>query len=293
MASPNDKDKPESGATEGKSRGVAEYLSENRKKRKSYVLLALGKSIPPDLAAGMEGFIRSQYKGMAIAQPKSPADLTKQLGRQVVLLIYDDEFTTLEDGLKLISDMKRRKGASPVPVLFLTRQPEALIESYNKLLLPFHEADEYLNLTRATPAHVYSKIKIGMVNKNRRRSRRYKIDMSIKFMSLVKDEWVNANLIDLSMHGAMLKADESRIFRPGEQIKIEVPIADYLPPDQGDYLKLSAKVRRVFISGNSAGLSFEHLSERQSTSLTKLLTEIVNGQQARRATLARAKATRG
>lgn len=292
MASTNDK--PEAGAAgEAKTRGVADYLSENRKKRKSYVLLALGKSVPADLGAGMESFIRAQYKNMAIAQPKTPADLIKQLGRQVVLLIYDDEFASLDDGLKLISDMKRRKSAQMVPVLFLTRQPENLIEAYNRLLLPFHEMDEYLNLTRATPAHVYSKIKLGMVNKNRRRSRRYKIDMPIKFMSLVKDEWVNANLIDLSMHGAMLRADESRIFRAGEQIKIEVPVSDYLSSEQGDYLKLSAKVRRVFISGNSAGLSFEHLSDRQTTSLTKLLTEIVNGQQARRATLARSKAPRG
>jgi hypothetical protein len=231
----------------------------------------------------MESFIRSQYKTVAIGKPTTPAELVKQLGRQVVLLIYDDEFTKLNEGLTLIGDMKKRKSSEVVPVLFLTRQPDELISHYNKLLLPFHEADEYLNVSRATPAHLFSKIKLGLVNKNHRRSRRYKIDMSIKFMNLIKEEWVNAQLVDLSLHGAMLRADDKRIFRPGEQIKIEVPTAEFLPSDEGDYLKLSAKVRRVFISGNSAGLSFEHLSERQMTALTKLLTEIANGQQARRA----------
>src|SRR5690606_26048230 len=104
MASPNEK--PESG--EGKARGVADYLSENRKKRKIYVILALGKSVPPDLVAGMETFIRSHHKNIAIAHPKTPTELLKQLGRQVVLLIYDDEFTELKEGLTLIGDMKKR-----------------------------------------------------------------------------------------------------------------------------------------------------------------------------------------
>jgi len=60
----------------------------------------------------------------------------------------------------------------------------------------------------------------------------------------------------------------------------------------GDYLKLTAKVRRVFIIGDLAGISFEHLSEAKILALTEYLISMVAGQAAQRAMAKRASALR-
>src|SRR5438034_143710 len=80
---------------------VADYLSAPRKKRKSYVLMAFGRGAQQDLSAGIEHFIRANFKGVAIAAPKSPEELFKNFSRQIVLLIFDDEFTDLKTGLEM------------------------------------------------------------------------------------------------------------------------------------------------------------------------------------------------
>jgi hypothetical protein len=69
-------------------------------------------------------------------------------------------------------------------------------------------------------------------------------------------------------------------------------VLDYLPSSKGDFLKLSAKVRRVFIGGTQAGISFEHLSEQQILQLTQFLTDMVNDQMARKAAATKSRSPR-
>lgn len=254
---------------------VADYLAAPRKKRKSYVLLALGKSTNMELSAGIEHYLRTNFKGVALSAPKSPEELFKNFSRQIVLLIFDDEFMDLNQGLEMIAELKRRKNSAQVPVLFLTRQHDKLVEAYNKILAPFHESDDYINHSRAEPNLVYSKIRFGLLNNNRRKSRRYKIDLELKYFLLTDDQLHQARLVDLSVHGGLLKSD-GRIFKLGDQLKLHIPISDVLPISEGDYLKISAKVQRVFIDGTQAGISFEHVSEKQLLTLTRYLTEYVN-----------------
>jgi DNA-binding response OmpR family regulator len=271
---------------------VADYLAAPRKKRKSYVLMALGKGANLDLSAGMEHYLRTNFKGVAISAPRTPEELFKTFSRQIVLLIFDDEFMDLDQGLAMIAEMKRKKSAAPVPVLFLTRQPDRLIQSYNKNLAAFHEADDYINHARAEPAHVFSKIRLSLTNTSRRRSRRYKIDMPLNYYLLSDDKTHPAHLIDLSVHGGLLKADDGKIFRLGDQLKLNIPVTEILPKHEGDFLKISAKVQRVFIDGTQAGISFEHVSDKQLFTLTKFLTEYVNDQIARRALVQKTRAAR-
>ncbi len=271
---------------------VADYLAAPRKKRKSYVLMALGRSAGPDLSGGIEHYLRTNFKGVAVAAPKTPAELFKNFARQIVLLIFDDEFMDLDEGLAMIAELKRRKNSGQVPVLFLTRQPDKLIDAYNKTLAPFQEMDDYINHSRVEMSHILTKVRLGLTTNNRRRSRRYKIDMPLNYYLLTDDKMHTARLVDLSVHGGLLKTDDGKIFRLGDQIKLNIPVTDVLPTHAGDFLKLSAKVQRVFIGGTQAGISFEHVSETQLFTLTKFLTEFVNDQGARRVLAQKTRAAR-
>lgn len=260
---------------------IVDYLQAPRRKRKSFVVMALGKGTQ-DLGTSIESFVRTNYKAIAVAQPRSSEELVKNFGRQVVLLVLDDEFIPIDQALELVRDMKKRKNATSIPVLFLTRHAENLVDAYNKILLPFQESDEYILYPKAEPNHVLSKVRQGLGASYRRRSRRYKVDIELSYFLLDDDKRHSGQLIDLSVHGGVIKAEDGRIYRLGEQLKLHLPVGDYLPSTMGDYLKLSAKVRRVFIGGTQAGISFEHMSEQQLYNITLFLTNLVNDQATRR-----------
>jgi hypothetical protein len=284
-----DKSKDKGKDAKGK---VADYLQAPRKKRKSYVLMALSHTVKEDLASGIEAFLRSGFKNIAVSVPKTPEELFRNFSRQIVLLVFDDEFAELSAGLGMIAELKRRKNQSVIPVLFLTRDPARLIEAYNKMLAPFHEADDYVDHAKSDTSLIYSKIRAGLTTGNRRRSRRYNVDQPLQFYLLTDDRLHPGRLVDLSIHGAQLKSEEERIFAPGEQLKLHLPVTQYLAPAAGDYLKISARVRRVFISGTIAGISFEHMSEKQLMTVTHFLTEMVNDQAARKMLATKARAPR-
>ena len=86
---------------------VAELLQAPRKKRKSYIFLALGKGLPTDLASGLEQLIRTSFKQLGVTRARSLEDLKKGFSRQISLLVFDDEFLPLVDGLNLISEIKK------------------------------------------------------------------------------------------------------------------------------------------------------------------------------------------
>lgn len=276
-------------ADDKRKNDVAEYLQAPRRKRRSYVLVACGKGIPAEVQGGIDQFLKVNSKNVAISHPRTPDELMKQFSRQIVLLVFDDEFCDLDEGMRMVAELKRKKNSAVVPVLFLTRQPERLIESYNKLLLPYQEGDEYVNYSKVPVSHVFSKVRAGLSNKNRRRSRRYKVDVPISYYVLEKDAYFEGRLTDLSLHGAMIRSEDNRIFGEGEQVKLHLPVEGVFKQNEGDFLKMSARVRRVFISGNQAGVSFEHVNESQLVKLTTYLTDLVNTQNTRKAAAMRAR----
>lgn len=257
---------------------VADFLAAPRRKRRSYVVTALTQQSASEFRTSIEHFVRVNFKGLAVAHCHNLEELKKAFGRQVVMVIYDDEFTDLQSGLHLIGNLKRKKSSVPSSVIFLTRQSANLISSYNQLLLPYHEADDYFELEKAESAILFSKIKSGLGQQSRRRSRRYQVDVAMNFYALSDDTSFPGRMTDLSVHGAMISSDSDRLFREGEQLKLSIPCGQYLNPTKGDFLKLSARVRRVKIGGTNAGVSFEHVSEQQLLKLTKFLSALVNEQ---------------
>lgn len=296
-----------------KKTNLSDYLTAPKRKRKSYVVTAFSPAVPSEVDDRLLALIGSANKNLSVAASTSTDDLIRNLRRHVVLLLYDDEFMALEPGLNLIKTMKQHTKTS-APVLFFTRRPQVLVEAYHKILLAFHEADDYLDYSRMSTAQIMSRVRTGIITKNRRRSRRYKVDLPIEYFDEksrfqpefdppdipglvlrydhVSDQDVEipphplelpvqgypGRLIDLSMHGTLIAGSNERIFRLGEQIKIKIKLEAHKSVDSSEFLHLSAKVQRVLISGNTAACSFECLTLSQSDKLLKFLTEIVNEQ---------------
>ena len=291
-------DKTAPATTEDKKDGnnskVAEYLQAPRKKRKRFVVIATsGGGMSAELGSSLESFVRANFKTMAVATPRTAEELQKNFGRQIMLLILDDELLPLENCLKLLGELKGRRGQAPIPVLFLTRQPNELVAAYHRLLAPFHEVDDYVNYMKVDRAEIFSRVRHGLNHNNARKSRRYKIDIPLDYFLLADDAMHKGRLIDLSVHGALLKAEDGRLFRPGDQVKLHMPLIEQQQGMHGDYLKLTAKVRRVFIIGDQAGISFEHLSEAKILALTEYLITMVADKATQRAMAKRSSALRG
>lgn len=254
-----------------------EYLQSPKKKQRKFVVFALSPHFDSDLARELEQFVANTYgRKYVMSYPRNLADLRRQFPRNIMLLIIDDEFGDLKEIAETVGELKKKKHATITPVLFLTRNPAALIETYHSALHAYQETDEYLTYPKMEASQICARIRQGIESGNRRRSRRYKVDIPITYFSLGREETHKGRILDLSVHGALLKSDDGSIFRAGDQIRINIPIAHVLPPENGEFLKISTRVRRVFIAGDMAGLSFEHLSESQVLTLASFVTTFVN-----------------
>lgn len=259
-----------------KSSNITDFLQAPRKKRKNYVILALGENFDRDVQGTMEGYIKKSHSGLALSNPKSAQELTRQFGRNISLLVIDDQFEELDIVIEIVKKLKVKRREDGIPVLFLTRSPADLIRIYHDNLLAYHEGDEYLVWNTASPQKIIARIKDGIESKNKRRARRYPINHNVTFFHLDQNRIIPGRFVDLSLHGALLESEEGSLFKEGDQLRVNIPTAPYLSLDNGDFLKLAARVRRVFISGNLAAISFEYLSEYQLHKLTTFLTGIVN-----------------
>lgn len=269
---------PEGGDRKSFADAVTDYLAAARKKRRTFVIMAMGEIFDEELAGGIEGFVKNNYPNHSIALPKNEQELRRMFNRNIVLMIVDDEFMDMEGLLKVVLDMKQRKQEAVVPVLFLTRHPERLVEEYRKVLVAYHESDEYIAYKGMATPLIMAKIKNALEHGNRRRSRRYKTDIDVTFESLSRKGAHKGLLVDLSVHGALLRADGLEGFHVGEQLALFIPTGDALRKEVGEFIRLAGRVRRVFINGGEVGLSFDHLSERQLFLLTKFLVHMVSHQ---------------
>jgi len=286
-------DKPQKG-------GVADYLQAPKRKRKSYVVMALGKGVNIDTASVLNNFVKSQYKQFAVSNPKTIEELARQAARNLQLIVLDDEFGELNQCLETVKLIKQKKHDAMVPLLVMTRRPEELVLAYNKILLPWQETDEFVAHITSSQSQILARVKSGLEASNRRRSRRYKIDLNCRYSVLgeekfdgdtLKPTMREGRIIDISVHGCLLKSLDGRMFKPRDQVKIHLPVSAVISARDGDIVRLSAKIRRVFISGVQIGVSFEHMSDRQLYAITEFVTSLVALQVARRSIGGSARAT--
>lgn len=275
----------EKAKSESNASNVSDFLTAPRKKRKNYVILAVSKPLDADFSGLVEGFMRKSFPSLSLSQPKTITELTRQFGRNISLLIISDEFDNAGEKsiIELIKVLKEKRRDEAIPILFVTRQAQKLIKDYHQELLAFHETDEYIEYPVANRQQLFSRIKAGIETKNKRRGRRYKISLETNFFLLSKDQHFSGEILDLSLYGAMIQAEDGCMFRSGDQLRLSIPITGLLPSTDGDFLKISARVRRVYISGTAAGISFEHLSVSQLQKLTALLSSLVTRDLGRKA----------
>ena len=261
---------------------VAELLQAPRRKRKSYVVLAMANGPSSDLSMAVQQYVRTNFKQLLIANPATIDELEKSLTKQVALLIFDDEFMPVPKAMELFFNVKTRVHDQGMPILFLTRDPSALIEAYHTKLSAFHEVDDYLNRSQVTVAEVLSQVRHALTFGSKRRSRRYKIELAVDYEVLGDPVKKRGRLIDMSIHGARLRDESGRIFKASEQLRLQIPGGKSLSLSYGEYLKVACRVRRVFVVGSDAGVSFEFLTSEQRLALTQLVTSIANNQNVKR-----------
>ena len=276
---------------DGKSHSVADYLQAPRRKRRSYIVTALGAKTS-EYQGSIESYIRGQFQNASVMHLKTVEDLLRAFKRQLLLAVIDDEFADRDVLLNLIARFKTQNANQSIPFLFLTKTPDRLIEGYGRILQPFQEGDDYINYTKFGISHITSRIRAGLLTQYKRRSRRYKIDINLKYFLLADDQMHSGRIVDLSVHGGLIESRDDHVFRMGEQLTLHLPVQSRQVGDQSEFLHIPCRVRRVLISGNVAGVSFEHLSEAQCFAITVFITELSRAQIMKRVPAPKAQAGR-
>lgn len=261
---------------EKKSSLVVDYLQGPRKKRKNFIVSIFGKNFDHNISSGILLWIKKNYPSYAITNPKNIRELERIFSRQIILLIADDQFCDRNYLLDEILKLKTKKHNNGTPVLFLTDDVKSLIDSYHKILLPYQEIDNYVAYRSMSMNQICSRINASIKLKSYRKSRRFFVDINVRYFYLSKNKYLNGNIVEMSVHGAVICSTEDLIFKTNDQLKIHLPVKGYLSAENGDFIRVSAKVRRVMMGGNTAAISWEHLSESQTLILTTFVLEYIN-----------------
>ncbi len=257
--------------------GIVEYLQAPKKKRRNFILLVLSKNFDKDLATSLEIWLKQTFRNYSVILPKTDKELKRLFSRQLVTVIIDDTFAG-DDTLETVKALKSKKNQQPVGVLFLTRKAQDLVERYNKELLPFQEGDNYIEYENMPLSQIYSLVRTAINQPTMRRSRRFIVDVGVKFYHLGQDSLLEGTLSSMSLHGAVLHNSNGQVFKLGDQVQVHFPVSQILPNFGSDFLKLSAKVKRVFMGGDQAAINWLFISEKKYVELTKIILAMVNKQ---------------
>ena len=255
--------------------GVVDHLTSPRKKRRNFAVMAISSSFDKDLLDSIESYIRINYQYLTLVRPKSKEELRVLLSKNITVMFIDDTFLWREGVFQELKLVKQRKGTK-IPFLFLTDDEERLIDDYNKELLAFQEIDSYVNFRKLPMEQLLARVGRCISANNKRASRRYQVEIPVRYFHLTDDKQYNGHIVDISIHGAILLDASGVIFRQNEQLKINIPINNLIDFEGGEFLRVSAKVRRVMISGNRVGISWEYLSDSQLYYITNYVIAIVN-----------------
>jgi hypothetical protein len=263
---------------------MSDFLQVPKKKRRSFVVIASGPNLDAELSGAVKKFIESQYPQLNLLLVDSAEDLVKIASKNIILILVDDELAERPQTLSIIRFMKEQKTDGPLPSLFFTKNPAALITEYQAQLNLWHEVDDYISVSDIQRHALFSRIKSVLDHRNQRRARRFKTNIPVMFQILESGEHkFHGEIVDFSLHGALIScAAHGHQFTLKDQLVVHFPVSQFLK-GQSDIMRVSGRVRRVLISGNKAGISWEHLSDIKAAMLTEMLTSLVNVSLARAA----------
>lgn len=274
---PNNKLKQDESLTKSKKKSkVSDYLKNPNAQKKPLVIIALEQDFNRQKFATLQGQVaklKAEYEFLVAATPR---DLLRKSHRNISLVIISDQFCEQNLMLGCLKELKLKKHANMFPILFLSADPKKLIDGYHQVLLAFHEIDEYLPLTDFKPSLLNQRIEECLTPQQQRRAKRYKVDEPIKLYHLQADETTPASLIDISLYGAKVDGKKNDLFNLRDQVRLIIPIVRTIGYNSGEFLRLSARVRRVHLSGTTVAVAFEHVNDSQTVVLAKLLAYYLN-----------------
>lgn len=255
---------------------LSELLRIAGQKRREYVLLALGHNFDKRILQDINVFVRDKFPNYVIIKVANVEAFNKYLSRQVKIVVIDDDFASIAVNISLIKNLKINLHNKTFPAIFITDNSERLIGEYNKELKLYQESDNYILKQGLS----FLKLKESLLNatdsKLSRKTKRYNVNIELE----IKDKnevYYSAKVENISLQGAFIYSDD-KVFIEGEQLRIRFSVRDILPVKTGEFLWLSLKVRRVFISGNKAGVSWENLTETQRNNLGHYIISQTRGQ---------------
>lgn len=255
---------------------VSDYLKNPNAQKKDMIILAIEEDFSREKMVGLQAQVLKLRREYDLFLAKQPKDMLRKANRAIRLIIVSDQFAEDKELMETLKELKLKKHADMFPILFLSADPQTLIRSYHTHMLAFHETDEYLPLSEFKPANFYHRIKECLNPDEVRRGRRYTVKETIQLFHFQGDKTMKGELVDLSLYGAKVNAKENTAFSVRDQVKIKIPIARYLGYTGGEFLTLSGRVHRVYLSGTTLAIGFEHLGESQTVGLAKLLAYYVN-----------------
>ncbi len=250
---------------------VSDYLDQPRTKKKENIILALGESLDPEIKIILHRSLKNRYKAHTIFTPQNPKDMLRSIGKKIAFMVVDDSFAEWSLLEPLILKIKESQYESGVPTYFLTDNSVGLIKHYHAGLFAYQEQDDYIEYMNMDKRELLIALDHIVKPDAKRRSRRYSIDIPVQYSSINLEQKMNGEVIDMSMHGALLKNDGALLFRPGDQLQVFFKITKILDSHEGEFMTLSGLVRRVGIAGNQAGVSWEYMSDKKIKQLSKLL----------------------
>lgn len=264
-------------ASSGKKKAkVADYLNNPNAQKKNLIIVAIEPEFNREKYAAVRGLVAKLHENYEIYVAKSPKDLLRKGHRSISLVIVSDQFCPQETLLGCLRELKLKRQNDMFSVLFLAADPVSLIEGYHKVLLPYHEMDEYLPLSQFKPMLLAQRIDECLNGESKRRGKRYKVDEPIEVFHFQDGKTWPATLVDISMYGALFNGEEGNVFRVKDQVRLHIPIVRSVGYSGGEFLRLSARVHRVHISGTTIAVGFEHVNSSQTQILAKALSYYVN-----------------
>jgi hypothetical protein len=278
-----EKPRPSNEESGQSSNTVSNFLQAPRRKRKNYIIMALGKNFSEDIAADIESYARKAFPALAFSNPANPIELSRQFGRNISLLIISDDFESIDTIIDLVKTLKEKRRTERIPVLFLTKNAKSLVEKYHAHLASNEPIDDFIQYPGVARYKIFSAIKVCVDQKTQKKIKRYSISIPITMFHLTLNRDVEAELLELTLHSAVILSKEGLQLTSGDQLLLKMPAYDLAEHNSGDFFKISAKVRKVFITGNTASVSFEHLTEYRIRLLSQFLTAMVGHQLERKA----------
>lgn len=250
---------------------TSQILSGPRKRiKKRYILFLFSKSAQssPDVKAIEKCLARDSAEQVVIRLHAPDEGLKVLMLKTIDLVVVDhsvfqDESTSAE----FASELKRRR---KVPVLFVCKDEQNLIQAYRRVLPLYEELDDYV-LSPVDPADFLMRYRRSSSGTGRT-AKRFEVDSPISVFRLNDGSLKPGVLKDLSLVGMGIRYPSERLKR-GEQIRAVIHLKnfDIFHPHFADIFRISARVRRVGLDGETIGCSLEFVTPAQNECLTQML----------------------